>query len=103
MVIFHILLTVVGPQGYTYYPFRGCNGRDEIFDGLVNSLDKCKYKCDDDDNCMSFEYWGPDNPHWNYGIGYCHVSSTCTYELSVEEKKGYKGEPGSHLYIKTGN
>ena len=103
MLIWYICAFLKGLQGYTYYRFRGCTGRNELFDGVVNSLSECKFKCDESDSCISFEYWGNSNPHWNHGIGYCHASSTCTYELSIYVEHESNGGPSCHLFVKNGN
>ena len=76
--------------------------RDEIFDGIFDEsdIDECKKICDKNDSCVSFEYWGQGNPHGTLGEGVCHVSSSCTFELSVQKDKLGKG-PNSNLYIKS--
>ena len=88
-------------NGYKFYHFRGCSGRDEIFSGKLNrsDIDRCKAKCDNNDNCVSFEYWGESNPHWKLGEGVCHVSSSCIFERSARKEKEGKG-PNCNLYIK---
>ena len=85
--------------GYSYYKFRGCDGRNEIFDGIVADVNACKARCEESDECVSFEYWGNLNPHHNYGAGYCHGSSSCTYELSYYSEYDGTG-PNCNLYIK---
>ena len=67
----------------------------------MNSLHECKSKCDESEQCISFEYWGQSNPHWNYGAGLCHASTSCIYELS-EQAEEDRETPECHLYIKTG-
>lgn len=62
---------------YTYCQFRACKGRNELFTGNVPNRGACKYKCDDNNQCVSFE--------WD-GSSTCQLSSSCTYELSDEYK-----------------
>ena len=89
-------------DGYEFCHFRSCPNRDEIFDGIFDEsdIDECKKICDKNDSCVSFEYWGQGNPHGTLGEGVCHVSSSCTFELSVQKDKLGKG-PNSNLYIKS--
>ena len=70
--------------GYTYYQLRSCTGRNELFTGTVANLGVCRSKCDDNNQCVSFEWWGESNPHPTIGSRYCQVSSSCTFEFSVE-------------------
>ena len=88
-------------NGYKFYHFRGCPGRDEIFSGKLNhsNINRCKAKCDNNDNCVSFEYWGESNPHWRLGEGVCHVSSSCIFARSTRKEKEGNG-PNCNLYIK---
>lgn len=79
--------------GYTYYNLRGCDGRNDLIDEKVANRGVCRSKCDDNYQCISFEWWGDSNPP-NY---LCHGSSSCTYEISEET-----GGSGDHadLYVK---
>ena len=54
--------------------------------------------CDNDDDCVSFEYWGQGNPDEKLGEGVCHVSSTCTAKVAQDQDK-----TGLHcnLYVKS--
>merc|ERR1711944_363677 len=70
-------------SGYVYYKERGCDGRNELFTGSVGSRNECSTKCNDNIDCISFEWWGEANPH-PQGPNHCHLSSSCTYELSTE-------------------
>ena len=91
----------INVDGYKFYHFQGCSGRDEIFSGKLNhsDIDRCKAKCDNNVNCVSFEYWGESNPHWKLGEGVCHVSSSCIFERSARKEKEGNG-PNCNLYIK---
>ena len=73
-----------------------CTGRNEIFLGNVASLYKCAEICDQNRQCVSFEWWGIDNPHPLTGSNYCQASSTCTYENS---EKSTEYDPAD-LYVK---
>ena len=75
---------------------RGCSGRNEIFIGTVESRDQCRRTCDENLECLSFEWWGDLNPHPRFGPYYCQVSSSCTYERSKKTIMTHK----SILYIK---
>ena len=75
--------------GYTFHDNRCCHhlaDMNELFSGTVANLAECRSKCDEDDQCLSFEWWGVSNPHPGLGENYCEVSSSCTYELSVYEE-----------------
>ena len=72
---------------YTYYRDRACDGRNELFSGPVDNLGVCKSKCDDNSQCVSFEWYS------DPVLSICEGSSSCTYELSVENT-------GCDLYIK---
>ena len=72
---------LVSVKGYTVYRLRECISRDELFGGPVANRDACKFKCDNDNQCVSFEFV---TPSMDNGDTYCRVSSSCTYELSGE-------------------
>ena len=74
---------IVSERGYTYYKLRGCDGRNELFLGLVGTREVCRSKCDDKTECISFEWYGELNPHPTLGQNFCKLSSSCTYDLSV--------------------
>ena len=82
-----------------YYKERGCDGRNELFTGSVGSLNECSTKCIDNIDCISFEWWGEANPH-PQGPNHCHLSSSCTYELSTETNIGSVSPDRSDLYVK---
>ena len=103
IAIWYICAFIKDLRGYTYHRFRGCTGRNDIFVGVVNSVIECKSKCDASEECISFEYGGSSNPGTYWGSGYCHASSTCTYELSIYVEQDANGGPGCHLYVKKGN
>ena len=69
---------------YIYYKMRSCEGRNELFQGHVNSLENCREICDERSQCISFEWWGVDNSHPSQGSNYCQASSSCTYQYSEE-------------------
>ena len=75
---------------------RGCPSRNEIFKGRVHSRGQCRRICDENPECVSFEWWGDMNPHPSFGQNYCQVSSSCTYERSNKTRITHK----SSLYIK---
>ena len=77
-------MLLVTEAGYTYFQLRSCTGRYELFKGTVANRGVCSSKCDENNQCVSFEWWGESNPHPFSGSMYCQVSSSCTYELSVE-------------------
>ena len=77
--------------GYTYYPSRGCTGSNELFAGFVDNRGVCRSKCDDNNQCLSFEWWGDSNPH-GFGPRYCQTSSSCTEGLATNGS--------NHLYVK---
>ena len=96
IIIFTFYPMFLGPESaYIYYPIRGCSGRNELFKGNVANRDACQFKCDNNDNCVSYEWWGKSNPHSYEGSNYCQLSSSCTYDLSIESTK-YKAD----LYVK---
>ena len=81
---------------YIYYRMRSCSGRNEIFVGSVTSQIQCREICDRETQCISFEWWGIDNPHPIYGANYCQASSSCTYGNSQDSTL----EVLSDLYVK---
>ena len=78
----YLLNTLVYEPGYTYYKLRECDGRNELYIGSVGSREECSTKCNDKNNCISFEWWGKSNPHPSKGKNYCQASSSCSYDLS---------------------
>ena len=56
----------------------GCNGRNEIFTGVVSNHFECRQKCCENAACTSFEWWGDDIPHPSGPYRFCQVSSSCT-------------------------
>ena len=75
---------------------RSCSGRNEIFLGNVASWYKCAGICDENRQCVSFEWWGADNQHPQNGSNFCTASSSCTYENS---KNSTEYDPAD-LYVK---
>jgi len=85
-----------GPYtNYTYYPARGCIGMNDIWTGYVSNREECKSKCDEHDNCASFEWY----TSTYFGPMYCQLSSNCTYSKSVNSTSN---DP-TDLYVKKTN
>ena len=98
--IFFFFSEEVEVEGYTFYHAKGCTAQDDIYNGVFDEsdIDECKIICDNDDDCVSFEYWGQGNPDEKLGEGVCHVSSTCTADVAQDQDK-----TGLHcnLYVKS--
>ena len=95
-IILKLFVADVKDIGYHHYTMVSCAGRNELFAGNVAILYNCADICDQNSQCVSFEWWGVDNPHPQYGSNYCQASSTCTYENS---EKSTKYDPAD-LYVK---
>ena len=63
---------------------RSCTGRNELFIGSVTSKAHCRETCDERLKCVSYEWWGINNPHPKNGANFCQASSSCTHENSEE-------------------
>ena len=86
-------VSCIPEPNYTQYQLRKCTGRNELFAGTVANRGECKAKCDDNNHCVSFEWYDKSHPHLAYGPNYCQLSASCTLELSSEDWL-------SDLYIK---
>ena len=92
-----ISIRLASEPGYTFYHLRECSGRNELFLGTVENRAACRTKCDNNNKCVSFEWWGELNSHPNEGSNYCQISSSCTYDRSVESNSNTYA---TDLYVK---
>ena len=69
-----------------------CCGRDELGWLLRKTPDNCQKACDADPDCISFEIYDDR----------CSLSSSCTYDLAVQEKRVLE-KYGTCLYVKQGH
>ena len=73
-----------------------------MFKGFVDNRAACRTKCDNNDKCVSFEWWGEANyhPDEGYGYNYCQLSSSCTYSHSVESSEVVGSNDDGDIYVK---
>lgn len=75
---------------------RGCTNRNDIYQGYLPNRGECSSKCNDINDCISFEWYGDSNPHVQLGVNYCYLSSSCTYNLSMAASSDFPTD----LYVK---
>ena len=91
--MYKCLLILDIEPGYQYYPLKSCQSRNELYSGSVASRGKCSAKCNQKNECVSFEWYGNSNLRQyeedyeedyleDYEEDNCYLSSSCTYGIS---------------------
>ena len=96
MTYWYLIFDIDTEPDYLYYRLRGCGGRNEIFLGSVTGRSMCSSKCNENSDCVSFEWYGSSNLHPTEGANYCQLSSSCTYDISIQASPTYP----SDLFVK---
>ena len=81
---------------YVLHTTGGCTGRNELGQFTeAMPLAYCQALCTLDTACISFEHFNPNQPESAAARTNCQLSSTCTYDLSVQDSTAPYG-----LYVK---